>query len=84
MNDIVLYRIDRARNMSRFYRLDVLPDLFGCWLFICEWGRIGHPGQMRVTSFTTIEEAHSALQRQRRAKERRGYATTAISHQQAG
>jgi predicted DNA-binding WGR domain protein len=60
--------------MSRFYRLDVQPDLFGFWLLVREWGRIGRPGRTRVVSFATIDEAHDALQRQRRAKERRGYA----------
>jgi len=27
---IELHRIDPARNMARFYVLDVQPDLFGC------------------------------------------------------
>jgi predicted DNA-binding WGR domain protein len=39
-----------------------------------EWGRIGRAGQMRVVAFPTPAEAYSALERQRRAKERRGYA----------
>jgi len=59
--------------MRRFYRPDVQPDLFGFWLFGSEWGRIGRRGQMRVASFTRLDDAHCALQRQRRAKERRGY-----------
>ena len=37
MSAITLHRIDAARNMHRYYRLDVQPDLFG------EWGRIGRP-----------------------------------------
>jgi hypothetical protein len=24
-------------------------DLFGAWCFICEWGRIGQPGQLRMS-----------------------------------
>ena len=73
MSALTLHRIDPERNMKRFYRLDVQPDLFGLWLFIREWGRIGRAGQTREIAFPTIDEAHTALERQRRAKERRGY-----------
>jgi predicted DNA-binding WGR domain protein len=73
MSAIILYRIDASRNMRRFYRLDVQPDLFGFWLFVREWGRIGYTGQTRIAAFPTLDEAHLALQRQQRAKERRGY-----------
>jgi predicted DNA-binding WGR domain protein len=29
MNAVRVRRIDPARNMRRFYRLDIQPDLFG-------------------------------------------------------
>jgi predicted DNA-binding WGR domain protein len=74
LDAIILYRIDPSRNMRRFYRLDVQRDLFGVWLLVREWGRVGRPGQTRVASFPTVGEAHDALQHQRRVKERRGYA----------
>jgi len=61
MSAITLYRIDAARNMSRFYRLDLQPDLFGAWCLMREWGRIGQPGQVRQVPYPT------------RAKQRRGY-----------
>jgi predicted DNA-binding WGR domain protein len=61
--------------MHRFYVLDVQPDLFGQWCLIREWGRVDKPSQVRHTSFLTKGEALDALARQRRAKERRGYAT---------
>jgi predicted DNA-binding WGR domain protein len=70
---ITLRRIDAEKNMARFYRLDIQPDLFGGWSFIREWGRIGRPGQVRSTPYPSPAEALAALQRQRRAKERRGY-----------
>jgi predicted DNA-binding WGR domain protein len=73
MSAIILYRIGPSRNMRRFYRLDVQPDLFGFWLFVREWGRIGYAGQTRIAAFPTFDEAHFAFQRQQRAKERRGY-----------
>jgi len=71
---IMLHRTDDARNMRRFYRLDIQPDLFGQWCFIREWGRIGSAGQVRSIPYATVAEAHDALARQRRTKERRGYA----------
>lgn len=37
MNAVTLYRIDPAKNMHRFYRLDVQPDLFGAWCLVREW-----------------------------------------------
>ena len=66
MSAVTLHRIDAARRMSRFYRLDVQPDLFGQWCFMREWGRIGRGGQMRETPYPTPSEAEAALARQRR------------------
>jgi predicted DNA-binding WGR domain protein len=74
MGAVILHRVDPSRNLRRFYRLNVQPDLFGFWLFIREWGRIGYSGQTRVAAFPTLAEAQVALDRQRRTKERRGYA----------
>jgi len=45
MTAVTLHRIDPARNMSRFYRLDLKPDLFGTWGVVRERGRIGRPGR---------------------------------------
>ena len=36
-----LRRIDDTRNMRRFYRLDMQPELFGGVLLLRQWGRIG-------------------------------------------
>jgi predicted DNA-binding WGR domain protein len=82
MTAVVLYRVDPSRNMRRFYRLDVHEDLFGVWLLVREWGCIGRSGRTRIASFATIDAAQDAMLRQRRSKERRGYADTA--HDAAG
>jgi predicted DNA-binding WGR domain protein len=74
MSAVILHRVDPSHNMRRFYRLDVQPDLFGFWLLIRECGRIGRPGQTRIMSFVSGDDAQDVLQHQRRAKERRGYA----------
>jgi predicted DNA-binding WGR domain protein len=73
MFDLTLYRVDAAKNMWRFYRLDLQPDLFGSWLLVKEWGRIGCSGQMSFASFLTWGDAKKALHYQRRLKEKRGY-----------
>ena len=73
MNAVILYRVNHTRRMHRFYRLDVQPDLFGGWCLIREWGRIGSTGQTRSLQFPTAAEAHAALCKQYRLKERRGY-----------
>jgi predicted DNA-binding WGR domain protein len=75
MTAIILHRIDPAKNMRRFYWLDVQRDLFGQWCFIREWGRIGGAGQVRTVPFPTATEAQEALAMQQRVKERRGYCT---------
>jgi predicted DNA-binding WGR domain protein len=59
--------------MWRFYVMDVQPDLFGQWLFICEWGRIGSPGRVRIVTCPNEDEARARLARHRHIKERRGY-----------
>jgi predicted DNA-binding WGR domain protein len=72
---LTLYRVDPSRNMFRFYRLDIQPDLFGNHCLIREWGRIGRSGQVRSVPFPTGEAAQYALHKQRAVKERKGYAT---------
>jgi hypothetical protein len=38
-----LTRTDPARNMNRFYVVQVMPNLFGHWTVMREWGRRGSP-----------------------------------------
>jgi len=78
MNAVHLRRIDPARNMSRFYRLDVQPDLFGRVLLVKEWGRIGAQGRMVAESYESEELASVALQRHAEPKRRRGYVAQGI------
>lgn len=74
MSALTLRRIDADRRMSRYYRLDVQPDLFGGFDLVREWGRIGSPGRVSAILYPTQDAAIAALARQRQAKERRGYA----------
>jgi predicted DNA-binding WGR domain protein len=73
MTALHLRRVDFARNMCRFYRLDVQPDLFGGVLLVKEWGRIGAQGRMVAESYESETLAAVALQRQAERKRRRGY-----------
>ena len=57
LSAVVLYHVDHSRNMRQFYRLNVQPDLFGFWLLIRAWRRIGWPGRTRALSFATIDAA---------------------------
>jgi len=70
---VILRRTDPGRNMARFYRMDVQPDLFGTWRLVRECGRIGQAGQSRQTVYSSQAEARAALERQFRVKEKNGY-----------
>ena len=76
MSAVTLHRIDRDRNMHRYYRLDVQPDLFGAWGLIREWGRIGQPGRLLVDPYPTVAQAEERMRFQQAVKQGRGYART--------
>lgn len=73
----VLHRIDPDLNMARFYRVEIMPDLFGQVTVERRWGRIGGRGQCRVASYPSICSAEKAASVLVRAKERRGYRAAA-------
>lgn len=62
-----------AKNIARFYRMAVLPNLFGEWTLVREWGRIGQGGQIRMDWFTDEDQALAALILLETAKRKRGY-----------
>jgi predicted DNA-binding WGR domain protein len=73
MSAVHLRRIDEARNMRRFYRLDIEPDLFGGALLMKTWGRIGARGRVMAERYDNESLAADALQRHAELKRRRGY-----------
>lgn len=73
MTAIVLTRIDADRNMRRFYKLDVQPDLFGGFSLIREWGRLGRAGQVRMENYPTRGTADLAMVGHYSRKARKGY-----------
>ena len=68
-----LQKCDPDRNMARFYRVEVLPDLFGDIIVERGWGRIGGRGQFRAASYRSTSLAEAAASALLSAKERRGY-----------
>lgn len=73
----LLHRIDPDQNMARFYRVEMLPDLFGDFIVERRWGRIGGRGQYRTASYHSTALAEAAASDLVRAKERRGYRQSA-------
>ena len=69
----LLYRIDHARNMARFYSLSVEPSLFGGSALVRRWGRIGTNGRQKIEFFDTAAEAADVQSRFAAQKLRRGY-----------
>lgn len=74
----LLHRVDPDLNMARFYRVEMLPDLFGEIVVERRWGRIGGRGQSRATSYATTSLAEAAAFSLVRVKERRGYTVIAL------
>lgn len=70
---ILLRRVEPARNMARFYRIQIQPTLFGGFTVVREWGRIGQAGTCRLDQYTTEEAASIAVSALRNAKLKRGY-----------
>jgi predicted DNA-binding WGR domain protein len=59
--------------MDGFDAMHLAPTLFGQWAHMCEWGRIGSPGQVREQLFETESAARTTLIKKVRIKARRGY-----------
>jgi predicted DNA-binding WGR domain protein len=70
---VVLRRIDPAKNMSRFYSLEVERDLLGAVVLVRRWGRIGTAGKTRLDEHAGEGDAFAALQALQTAKRRKGY-----------
>ncbi len=69
----LLHRVYPDLSMARFYRVEVLPDLFGEIIVERRWGRIGGRGQSLSASYRPTSLAEAAASRLISAKERLGY-----------
>ena len=70
---ICLLRRDPSLNMARFYRVEILQDLFGQTNLQRSWGRIGGRGQSLMITYGSVDQAEHAARRLIKSKQRRGY-----------
>ena len=70
---VTLRRIDPAKNMARFYAMEVQLDLFGAIMLMKQWGRLGTGGRIAGEPYASLALAVNALERQAARKRRRGY-----------
>jgi predicted DNA-binding WGR domain protein len=62
--------------MHRFYALQLAGTLFGEWVLVAEWGRIGFAGSVKEEAFGSQAQALAALSKRLAVKIRRGYTIT--------
>jgi predicted DNA-binding WGR domain protein len=74
-----LTRTDPTRNMNRFYVVQVVPNLFGDWTVMREWGRRGSPGTLRLETWRRRQDAQIAEQRTIERRLQRGYARATVN-----
>jgi predicted DNA-binding WGR domain protein len=72
---IVLERVDPARNIARYYVLSIEPTLFAKRTLIRRWGRIGSLGRERLRFFGDDDgsQAQVTLETWLARKRKRGY-----------
>ena len=76
---LLLEKIAPFKRQRRFYALSIDQTLFGEWCQIREWGRIGAAGGQKMVEYLASEgEALSALEKIKRVKNSRGYATIPV------
>lgn len=76
---LLLEKIVPFKRQRRFYALSIDQTLFGEWCLIREWGRIGAAGGQKMVEYLASEgEALLALEKIKRAKNNRGYATIPV------
>lgn len=70
---IYVERIDPAKNMARFYAMEISSTLFGGIRLTRIWGRIGQRGQTKMHFFDQESEARDLFADLMRSKSARGY-----------
>ena len=70
---LMLERIDRPRNMARFYVISIEPTLFEDLALVRRWGRIGTAGRQRIDLHPSRPVAQVELEKWLARKRRRGY-----------
>jgi predicted DNA-binding WGR domain protein len=68
-----LERIHLDRNERRFYEIFIEDDFFDGQSLMVRWGRIGHPGRLRVHHSGRMEDLKKQANQLAQGKVRRGY-----------
>ena len=68
-----LVKIDPTRNMKRFYKLDIQPNLLGGFSVIRNWGRIGTKGQVKIELHDDKTMEKYSFKKLRTIKLKKGY-----------
>ncbi|WP_097050022.1 WGR domain-containing protein [Rhizobium sp. UGM030330-04] len=61
-----------------FYNLGIPPDLFGSWLLIREYGRVGSPGRLLTNWFETQDACQALLTKRLLSKQKKGHKKTGV------
>ncbi|MCW8060166.1 WGR domain-containing protein [Agrobacterium tumefaciens] len=72
---LYIERKDPARNMARYYVMEITETLFGDACLTRTWGRIGANGQSKTHLFDREEDAVRLFLDLTRQKHARGYRT---------
>lgn len=68
-----LRHIDPESNRFRWYKASIQNTLFGEFVVVREYGRIGQSGRLQSTTLPTLMDAQALLSTLHRAKLRKGY-----------
>ncbi len=70
---IYVERTETAKNMARFYAMEISGSLFGEVCLTRSWGRIGRRGQSKMHHFKSEGKAVDLFLELMRKKQKRGY-----------
>lgn len=65
--------IRKSAPQTRFYRIEVVNNLFGEYLVMREWGAAGSNGRQLLVWFSNLRDACFAADRWRNKAAKRGY-----------
>lgn len=72
-HELYIERKNPAKNMARFYAMDITRTLFGQTCLSRRWGRIGARGQSKTHIFASEKDAVALFLDLQRQKASRGY-----------
>lgn len=77
---IYIERTEAAKNMARYYAMEISKTLFGDTCLTRSWGRIGGRGQSKMHHFKCENEAVDLFLDLMRQKRKRGYRPKVLLH----